>query len=343
MNNSENNFYKKAFSCIYVEEGAFRYDKTAAILSHFPNASVIPIRHYKDVFNRKNQNPVIQKKSQQLILAVQREKWIYPGASVCQSFGNEHFYYASLMMNCIYDCEYCYLQGMYPSGHLTVFINTEDCFADLERLLLLHPVYLCISFDSDLLAFEGITGYVAEWCEYCRLHPELTMEVRTKSASFALLKGITVPRNLILAWTLTPDYVADNYEHKAPPLKARIKAAAEAVESGASVRLCFDPVLLVPDFENIYSEFFKTVFATLPPSRIKDVSFGEFRVSCDYLKRMRKLRPDSRLLWYPYTAKGGVAGYSREQNASLIEFFKKQLAFYLSDDKIYFWKGADNI
>ena len=27
------------------------------------------------------------------------------GAPVCQSFGNENFYYCSCMMNCIFDCE----------------------------------------------------------------------------------------------------------------------------------------------------------------------------------------------------------------------------------------------
>lgn len=26
-----------------------------------------------------------------------------------------------------------------------------------------HPVYLCVSYDTDLLAFETMTGYVREW------------------------------------------------------------------------------------------------------------------------------------------------------------------------------------
>lgn len=39
------------------------------------------------------------------------------------------------MMNCIFDCEYCYLKGMYPSGNLVVFVNLEDIFAELESLL----------------------------------------------------------------------------------------------------------------------------------------------------------------------------------------------------------------
>ena len=32
------------------------------------------------------------------------------------------------MFNCIYDCDYCYLQGMYPSANIVVFVNHEDFF-----------------------------------------------------------------------------------------------------------------------------------------------------------------------------------------------------------------------
>ena len=47
---------------------------------------------------------------------------------------------------------------MYPSGNLVIFINIEDIFAELETLLAKHPVYLCVSYDTDLLALENIAG-----------------------------------------------------------------------------------------------------------------------------------------------------------------------------------------
>lgn len=37
------------------------------------------------------------------------------------------------MMNCIFDCEYCYLKGMYPSGNLVVFVNLEDILRSLKH------------------------------------------------------------------------------------------------------------------------------------------------------------------------------------------------------------------
>ncbi len=336
------NFYNKPFTYIYVEEQAYKHENTKQILGKFPEARIITIKHYKDVFNRKNQNPVMQKNAPSLILAVQNETFIYPGAPVCQSFGNEHFYYASLIMNCIFDCEYCYLQGMYPSGHPVIFVNIEACFLKLSELLKEHPIYLCISFDTDLLAFENITGYVKKWIDYCKEHPTLTIEIRTKSANFKAITDLDIPNNVIIAWTLTPDYVISNFEHKTPTLAKRIEAAGQALDKGCNVRLCFDPVLFLPDYETVYADFFRNLFDKLNPDKIKDVSFGEFRVSWDYLKRMRKFRPESLVLQYPYDTGSGVAGYDKKRSEALINFFKEQLSPYLPDDKIYLWKGIDD-
>ncbi len=117
---------------------------------------MIEIDHYKDVFNRSRQDYALQHESQKLILAVQKGNLIYPGAPVCQNFGNEHFYYTSQMMNCIYDCEYCYLKGMYPSGNMVIFVNPEDTFREVTEILKDHPMYICVSYDTDLLTFEPI-------------------------------------------------------------------------------------------------------------------------------------------------------------------------------------------
>ena len=127
--------FMKPFSHIYVEEGAKNHKRTARVLEKFPNAEVIEIRDYRDVFNRRNQDPVIQHKAQKLILAVKKDGFLYEGAPVCQSFGEEAFYYTSNVMNCIYDCEYCFLKGMYPSADIVIFVNLEDTFEKIETEL----------------------------------------------------------------------------------------------------------------------------------------------------------------------------------------------------------------
>ena len=177
----------RPFSHIYVEEKVFLNEgyrkKAEEIISHFPEAVVVRIGHYKDVFNRHRQNYVRQHEAQALILAVKQGTLVYPGAKVCQSMGNKHFYYTSCMMNCLFDCEYCYLKGMYPSGNMVIFLNIRDIFSEVEALLKEHPVYLCVSYDSDLMAIERLTGYVSEWINFTNRHPGLTIEFRTKAGN----------------------------------------------------------------------------------------------------------------------------------------------------------------
>ena len=46
------------------------------------------------------------------------------------------------MMNCVFNCEYCYLKGMYPTGNLVLFLNLEDIFEEVRELCRTQQVYL---------------------------------------------------------------------------------------------------------------------------------------------------------------------------------------------------------
>ena len=340
---SDKNLLNRPFSHIYVEEKVKNNAKTLDVLSNFQNSTVININHYKDVFTPSGQNLLLAKHSPSLIVAKKEGRLIYEGAAVCENFGNEHFYYTSLIMNCYYDCEYCYLSGMYPSANVVIFVNIEDIFAELSQLLKAHPVYICISYDTDLLALEGITGFVKEFIAYTAKHSNLTVECRTKSANIGIIKkyiddGLIIPKNFIFAWTLSPAEITTRYEHKTPDFNSRLKAVKTAVNLGLSLRLCFDPILKVPDWENVYSEMLNKVFTEIPAQVLKDISIGSFRVSKDFLSKMRKKRENSIILNYPYTLENGVYSYGFLENKKLTEFLISRSAKYIDRTKIFTWE-----
>ena len=341
------NPYFPHFSHIYVEKQAEQYDLTKRILSRFPDANIILTDHYKDIFNRSRQNISEQYKSRKLILAVKNGQRIYKGAPLCQDFGNEHFYYSSCMMNCVFDCEYCYLKGMYPSADIVIFVNTDDYFHDVDLLLDKHPVYLCISYDTDLAAADYFTGYLDLWRKYSAEKPDLTIELRTKSAGKMIWRncrnsihmaenpenddagirsvtymsaetaydcrpGVHKSDNMIYAFTLSPQSVIDKYEHRTPSLKARLLCAAEGLEKGFRIRLCFDPVMYIPDWKAEYSKMMELTSCMLDMERITDYSIGAFRIPKDYLKNMRKQMPYSSAAWYPYTLEEGIYRYDHD-------------------------------
>lgn len=329
--------YLPFFSVVYAEKNC---------LSEIGNLSAdyIPIQHYKDIFNRPRQNFAEQKKAPSLIFAKKKGTLLYKGAPVCQNFGKEHFYYTSCMMNCIYHCDYCYLQGMYPSGHVVVFINLEDYFKELEELLAKHPVYLCISYDTDLLALEHRFGFVKRWLMFADTHPELTLEIRTKSGNPALFSELSTlcrdTSRIIFAWTVSPDEISRAAEHGAAPLASRIAALSAAKAAGFSVRLCFDPMLYLPDWEKQYRALISYLFSEIAPQDLYDVSIGVFRISTEYLKQMRKKRPDCAIVQFPYTTQNGISHYG-DLSEKMVHYMQELLLQYLPSEKIFLWNGGE--
>ena len=337
MKNLKEDYFNPFFSHIYIEKAVREHARTQKILAKFPSAEIIEIDHYKDIFCRSRQSFRFQHRTQKLILAARQGTLLYEGAPVCQSFGSQYFYYASCAMNCIYDCAYCYLKGMYPSAHIVVFVNLEDIFAEVERVLEHHPLYLCVSYDTDLLAMEQIIGYVQEWSDFAAKHDNLKIEIRTKCANKTYVRSVNSVSTVIYAFTLSPQAVIDAYEHYTPSLAERLSCAAELIQAGCPVRLCFDPMIYMPDWKQHYETMLEQVFHVIPMEKIVDVSVGTFRISQDYLKNMRKQDPESAVIWFPFHKEGGYCHYPGELLEQMECFLSERLEEKISKEKIFRW------
>ena len=333
------------FSHIYIEEALLGGEEAEAILRKFPKAKCIPIRHYKDLFNRRKQNRALQEKSRKLILAKKEGQRIYPGAPVCQSFSESAFYYASLLMNCPFHCEYCYLQGMYPSANLVLFLNLEDYFSDCRRLIKEKgSLYLCISYDTDLLALEELYPFVERFARFLEEEPDLRIEVRTKAGGESLFRRLLkmqlsedAKKRLIFAFTLSPEKIVSEAEHGTAGLKGRLKAVKMAMEEGFTLRLCFDPMLYHANWESLYTELLETVFREIPMGKLYDVSVGSFRISESYLKTMTKSCGASPYTSFPYENTDGYYHYPKELLLKMEGFLEQRLLEKLPKEKIFRW------
>ena len=117
---------------IYIEEEIAEHPRTLDIIKRFPNATKIDCKRYGEIFNRKSQNFRLQKKKPALILAKKHKSLVLPTPKQ-YGLGAEHNYYFSHMLNCLYDCRYCFLQGMFQSAHYVLFINYEDFIVDMQK------------------------------------------------------------------------------------------------------------------------------------------------------------------------------------------------------------------
>ena len=208
-----------SFSHIYVEKKVRDLPLTKLALSKFSDSNVIWVDHYKDVFNRSGQDFQSQKFSMNLILAKKTKPFLYPASDLVQNFDNPNIYYNTPVLNCIYNCDYCFLQGMYNSGNIVVFVNENEFRKSIKDALLVpkdptKPTIVSISYNTDLLAMENILPLTRRWIEFAKKNINLNIEIRTKSALISSIKDMRPLENVILSWTLSPQIICDSYEKK---------------------------------------------------------------------------------------------------------------------------------
>ena len=80
--------FQPNFSHIYIEDKARDYPLSKLAIEKFSKSTIIQISHYKDVFNRPNQDFQIQKSSMKLILAKKTAPFLYPASEMVQEFGS---------------------------------------------------------------------------------------------------------------------------------------------------------------------------------------------------------------------------------------------------------------
>jgi DNA repair photolyase len=328
------------FSHLYIEEelmvGKWA-EQVARLRSRFPKATVVPIGSFQELTQRRTISWNDQKRSPKLVIALKRGELVYPCSDVAPNFGHPNFFYAVPMQNCLYDCEYCYLQGMYTSANLVYFLNQEDMIAQTVALQeKLGEVYICIAYDNDILAMESLLGVTADWVNGLRNHPQVTVEVRTKSANFRSLKSLDPPANFILAWTLSPQSVTERFEAGTPGLSSRLNSLLAALQAGWRVRLCLDPLLPVKGWRESYGSLFQTLDEHDLWNRLEDASYGLFRMPKQVLRQAKKARPDSALLHSAQTREQrGLLTLSGTDQEQLLEYVGDQLQSRMKPSKVW--------
>ncbi len=323
---------------VYVEKELLGDEKTQGIIKRLGAKHVIYVRHYKDILDRAPGDYMFARAHRAYVLARRGDGYLYRGAKVCQDFGNDRFFYTSMIMNCPFSCEYCYLAGMYPNPAIVAFTDFEEYFRRVEEELLNGPMYLCVSFDTDMPAMEGVLGYCEKWCDFASSHPDITIEIRTKSNAALFLnriEGRSIPENVILAWTISPQPVIDMYEKAAAPYSQRVEAMRRASDMGFSVRACFDPMIYTPDFEKVYGEMIEDFFADPVSRRVKDFGVGVFRIGRDHLGVMRKNCPGSALCSKPYEVDEKVFTYPKDISRRMMGFVMEKIGEHVSPEKIF--------
>ncbi|MBN2714763.1 MAG: hypothetical protein JXX14_02845 [Deltaproteobacteria bacterium] len=331
MQSSSKSCFAKPLSHIYIEHAIATHPRTVSLVHRFPDAQNVYIDSYKHVFNRSHQNFDLQKKTPKLILAQKQVPHVYPFSEKCQMAAFEKAVYVTPVLGCRFDCDFCFLHGMYNSANPVIFVNIEEMQTELSQKAAESntPLFVSLSYETDLLALEPICEMLPDWIAFSRRSPNLFFECRTRSGLFQKIAKEKPQQNFLLSWSLNPDEIITQFEHGAPNLNSRLRAARQALAAGWPVRLCFDPIIPIPDWQSSYRRLFKHVFDTLPARQLYDVTTGPFRMGSDFFKRIRKQRP-----WCDLYYKEMIIGTDSFNNV-IVEGLQQ----YVPMEKVVIWKS----
>ncbi len=320
---------------IYIEEEVSNHPRTKEILRRFPKAVRIPCERYGEVFNPKSQNFRLQKKNPALILAKKFKHFVLeapPGYGI----GSENNFYFSHMLNCIYDCRYCFLQGMFRSAHLVCFVNFEDFEQAISETIEKHEdAHFFSGYDCDSLALDSVTHFARSILDFFGSYPKALIELRTKSVQIQSLLDREVIPNCVVAFSLTPDEIAKELEHGAPPVSRRLGAMAKLQECGWKVGLRFDPIIYTKDYLNQYQNLFLEAFKLVKIQQLHSVTLGPFRLPKEMYERMYRLYPGERLFAAANSENNNLVSYKVELEHEMIESVTQELLQYIPK-QIYF-------
>lgn len=315
-------------STIYLENEIRDHPITQRVLSRFPDASIIECDRYTEVFNRNAQNFRLQKKNPSLILAKKHSGFVLD-APDDYGIEGENNYYFSHMLNCIYDCRYCFLQGMYRSANYVLFVNYDSFTEAIKNKLASHPdeeAWFYSGYDCDSLALDPVTGFVDFILPFFRSQPKANLEFRTKSTQIrSLLKSVPLP-NCIIAFSLSPENITQSLETKTPSLSSRLDAMKKLQQAGWNVGIRFEPLIYTDDYKIRYGDLFSTVFEQLDVDQLHSISVGSFRVPKGYFKNMIKLYPDEKLFAGPLQETDGMISYRDEIKEDMFDWCSRSIA-----------------
>ncbi|MCH9634205.1 MAG: Spore photoproduct lyase [Chlamydiae bacterium] len=321
---------------IYIEEEVLNYPKTLSILNRFPNAHRVTCNRYSEIFNLKSQQFRTQKKKPSLILA---KKYGEKILKVPDGYhlGKPHNYYFSHMLNCLFDCRYCFLQGMYRSAHYVVFVNFSDFQSNIEELSkkLTEEATFYSGYDGDSLAFEHVTEFISDFIPFFKRLPQHELEIRTKSASIRPFLKHAPMKNIIIAYSLNPKWVVERFENKTARLHQRLKAIQSLQKAGWPIGLRFDPIIYHPNWKQNYADFFEQVFESLDLDKIHSVTLGPFRLPQTIYKSIQSQFPDEALFFHEIDSQLNTVTYRKELEHEMHHFCASKILEKLPESLFY--------
>ncbi|MBS0619059.1 MAG: hypothetical protein JSR44_12780 [Spirochaetes bacterium] len=326
---------------LYVERAVEAYATTEAMRKKFDARQVELIDDYQELFSRQK-TPYLKKRENRNIFLAARKGACVKEAPPAYGYqaAEKHFYYVHAF-NCIYECEYCYLQGYFSSPDLVLFVNHDDIIAAMERTVADHAnerIWFHAGEFSDSLALSHITGELPLYFDYFTRHSQAFLELRTKSINIGALRALTPLPNIVVSFSLSTHEQAMVFDRETPSIEQRLSAMRRLSELGYQLGVHCDPIIYDATFAEKFEMLCIAMRDLLTYKKLQYVSLGVVRFAKDVFREAKSNYPNSQIF-----ARHFIQGedqkmrYVRPLRMQLLEIARAILKKHgCPEEKIYF-------
>ena len=330
------------FNKVFIEKDIQDHILTKTIISKIKYKEQYLIDSYADIWGRARKPYLEKRDNLNLFIATKKGQKIKE-APPAYGHGDEKHYYFIHSYNCIYECEYCYLQGHFTSPDLVFFVNHDEIIREMADIVKNDPhVWFHAGEFSDSLALSHITGELPLYFEFFKKYPNAKLELRTKSLNIKELEKLKALPNIIVSFTMSSHHAGKIFDYKCPSVKHRIIAIKKLVENGYQIGLHFDPIIYHEDFEEGYLEVINELGNILPNNQLQYISLGVVRFTKDIYHDVKNNYPESKILKQDFTKSfDGKMRYNAPMRMWMMQKVKQMLINHYDIDKIYFCMEED--
>ena len=95
--------------------------------------------------------------------------------------------------------------------------------------------------------------------EFAEKNPNVILELKSKSDNIDYFLNHSIPKNMILTWTLNTPTVIKKEEHRTAALERRLNAARAMADRDILIGFHFHPMIYYNNWEQDYNLLFQTV------------------------------------------------------------------------------------
>lgn len=324
---------------VYYEPEALKYGLGKMLHEKLSGVPWIPIENHNSIEElRRQPNTEFAKMKRFLIVGVRKTHKFVPNQKTSD------FLVPYTSSGCSAMCLYCYLVCNYNKcSYLRLFVNREQMLSKIIKTANESEKALTfeIGSNSDLVLENTITSNLEWTIEQFGRNEKGYITFPTKFDMVGPLLGLSHRGRSIIRMSVNPQEIISRVEFGTSPLLNRIDAINSMCEAGYKVGLLIAPVILMENWELLYTQLLDTLNEKLSAKVKKEMFLEIIFMTYSFVHRAinNEAFPNAVELYDPSQMTGRGMGkycYSASARQRGEQFFKEEIGRRFDPAKIIY-------